>query len=48
MFKRYSCHITAHVPVTAIFRLKSRFGFASDDVMDVTVAGSEKMLSRYP
>ena len=47
MFKRYSCHITAHVPVTAILRLKSRFGFAGDDVEDVTVAGSEKMLSHH-
>ena len=47
MFKRYSCHITAHVPVTAILRLKRRFGFASDDVEDVTVAGSEKMLSHH-
>jgi 2-methylcitrate dehydratase PrpD len=47
MFKRYSCHITAHVPVTAILRLKSRFGFAGNDVEDVTVAGSEKMLSHH-
>jgi 2-methylcitrate dehydratase PrpD len=47
MFKRYSCHITAHVPVTAILQLKSRFGFAADDVEDVTVAGSEKMLSHH-
>ena len=47
MFKRYSCHITAHVPVTAILRLKSRFGFVGDDVEDVTVAGSEKMLSHH-
>lgn len=47
MFKRYSCHITAHVPVTAILRLKSRFGFAGNDVEDVTVAGSEKMLNDH-
>jgi 2-methylcitrate dehydratase PrpD len=47
MFKRYSCHITAHVPVTAILALKSRFGFAADDVENVTVAGSEKMLSHH-
>jgi 2-methylcitrate dehydratase PrpD len=47
MFKRYSCHITAHVPVTAILRLKSHFGFAGDEVEDVTVAGSEKMLSHH-
>lgn len=47
LFKRYACHITAHVPVTAILRLKSRFGFAGDEVDDVTVAGSEKMLSHH-
>jgi 2-methylcitrate dehydratase PrpD len=47
MFKRYSCHITAHVPVTGMLQLKSRFGFAADDVADVTVAGSEKMLSHH-
>ena len=47
MFKRYSCHITAHVPVTAILQLKNRFGFAGDDVEDVTVAGSQKMLSHH-
>jgi 2-methylcitrate dehydratase PrpD len=47
MFKRYSCHITAHVPVTAILALKNRFGFAADDVEEVTVAGSEKMLSHH-
>jgi 2-methylcitrate dehydratase PrpD len=47
MFKRYSCHITAHVPVTAVLRLKSRFNLSGDDITDVTVAGSEKMLSHH-
>ena len=47
MFKRYSCHITAHVPVTAILQLKSRFGFNGDDVEGLTVAGGEKMLSHH-
>jgi 2-methylcitrate dehydratase PrpD len=47
MFKRYSCHITAHVPVTAVLFLKNRFGFAGGDVAEVTVAGSEKMLSHH-
>jgi 2-methylcitrate dehydratase PrpD len=47
MFKRYSCHITAHVPVTAVLQLKGRFGFAGEDVEDLTVAGSEKMLSHH-
>jgi 2-methylcitrate dehydratase PrpD len=47
MLKRYSCHITAHVPVTAVLALKDRFGFAGGDVADVTVAGGEKMLSHH-
>jgi 2-methylcitrate dehydratase PrpD len=47
LLKRYSCHITAHVPVTAILALKSRFGFTGGDVADVTVAGGEKMLSHH-
>jgi 2-methylcitrate dehydratase PrpD len=47
MLKRYSCHITAHAPVTAILGLKSRYGFKGGDVGAVTVAGSEKMLSHH-
>jgi 2-methylcitrate dehydratase PrpD len=47
MFKRYSCHITAHVPVTAVLLLKDRFGFTGSDVAELTVAGSEKMLSHH-
>ncbi|HEX4409888.1 MAG TPA: MmgE/PrpD family protein [Xanthobacteraceae bacterium] len=47
MFKRYSCHITAHVPVTAVLALKSHHGFTGDDVAGITVAGSEKMLSHH-
>ena len=45
MFKRYSCHITAHVPVTAILRLKSHFGFAGDEVEDVTVRAAKNAKS---
>ncbi len=47
MFKRYSCHITAHVPVTAVLDLKRRHGFSGADVAEITVAGSEKMLSHH-
>jgi 2-methylcitrate dehydratase PrpD len=47
MFKRYSCHITAHVPVTTILALKSRFGFSGSDVAEITVASGEKMLSHH-
>ena len=47
MFKRYSCHITAHVPVTALVGLKSRYGFVGNDVESIVVAGGEKMLSHH-
>jgi len=47
VFKRYSCHITAHVPVTAILRLKSRFGVSGNDIAEITVEGSEKMRSHH-
>jgi 2-methylcitrate dehydratase PrpD len=46
-FKRYSCHISAHVPVTAALELKARHGISGDDVATVTVAGSEKMVSHH-
>ena len=45
--KRYACHITAHVPVTAVLELKARHGIAGDDVESITVAGSEKMVSHH-
>lgn len=46
-FKRYSCHITAHVPVTAAMELKARHGIAGGDIASITVAGSEKMVSHH-
>jgi 2-methylcitrate dehydratase PrpD len=47
MLKRYACHITAHVPVTAVLQLKTRHKISGDDIADVTVAGGEKMLSHH-
>jgi 2-methylcitrate dehydratase PrpD len=46
-FKRYSCHITAHVPVTAALELKTRHAIAGDAIAAITVAGSEKMVSHH-
>jgi len=46
-FKRYSCHITAHVPVTAVLELKARHGVHGDDVAAITVEGSAKMVSHH-
>lgn len=47
MLKRYACHITAHVPVTAILDLKARHGIAGEDVAAVTVWGNEKMVTHH-
>ena len=47
MLKRYACHITAHVPVTAALELKARHGFAGADVASITVAGQDKMVSHH-
>jgi 2-methylcitrate dehydratase PrpD len=46
-FKRYPCHITAHVPVTAALALKAKHGITGADISTITVAGSEKMLSHH-
>ena len=47
MFKRYACHITAHVPVTAVLELKARHKILGDEIASITVAGSDKMLSHH-
>ena len=47
MLKRYACHITAHVPVTAILDLKAQHGITGADVASVTVWGNEKMVSHH-
>jgi 2-methylcitrate dehydratase PrpD len=46
-FKRYTCHITAHVPVTAALALKAKHGIQGADIASIVVAGSEKMLSHH-
>jgi 2-methylcitrate dehydratase PrpD len=45
--KRYACHNTAHVPVTAALELKSRHGIAGEDIESIVVASSEKMVSHH-
>ena len=47
MLKRYACHITAHVPVTAALELRAKHGFSGEDVAAVTVAGQAKMVSHH-
>ncbi len=47
MMKRYPCHITAHVPVTAVLEIKAAHGISGDDVESISVTGSEKMVSHH-
>lgn len=47
MFKRYACHITAHVPVTAALALRAEHGFSGKDVASVAIATNEKVLSHH-
>ena len=45
--KRYACHNTSHVPVTAVLALRTQHGIAGEDVEAITVASSEKMVSHH-
>ncbi len=47
MLKRYACHITAHVPVTAALELRARHGFSGADVASVGIATSDKVVSHH-
>ena len=47
MLKRYACHITAHVPVTAALELKAKHGIKGSDVASVTIASDEKVVSHH-
>lgn len=47
MLKRYACHITAHVPVTAALELRARHGFSGADVASVSIATNEKVISHH-
>jgi len=47
VLKRYACHSTAHVAVTAALELKAREGISGGDIASVRVAGSEKLVSHH-
>jgi len=47
VLKRYACHSTAHVAVTAALELKAREGISGSDIDSVRVAGSEKLVSHH-
>jgi 2-methylcitrate dehydratase PrpD len=45
--KCYPCHITAHTPVRTLVELKQQHGFAGDDIAEIRVASSEKVMSHH-
>ena len=45
--KRYSCHVTSHVPVTAALELKEKHKIQGDDIGTIAIEGSEKMFSHH-
>ena len=47
MLKRYACHITAHVPVTAALELRAKHGFQGSDVASVAISTNEKVVSHH-
>lgn len=47
MLKRYACHITAHVPVTAALELREKHGFKGSDIAAVAIAADEKVVSHH-
>jgi 2-methylcitrate dehydratase PrpD len=47
VLKRYACHSTAHVAVTAALEIKQKHGVKGDDIDSIRVAGSEKLVSHH-
>jgi 2-methylcitrate dehydratase PrpD len=45
--KRYPCHINAHAAVKAITQLQADYGFATADVEDLAITGSERMATLH-
>jgi 2-methylcitrate dehydratase PrpD len=45
--KRYACHVTSHVPVQLLRGLMEEHGFSGDDIVEVAVDASEKVVSHH-
>jgi 2-methylcitrate dehydratase PrpD len=43
-FKRYACHITAHMPVFAIEQLRAEYGFKPGDIARIVVRASQRVV----
>jgi len=46
-FKRYPCHVTAHVPVQLIRGFMEQHRFGGDDIREITVEASAKVASHH-
>jgi 2-methylcitrate dehydratase PrpD len=46
-FKRYPCHVTAHVPVQLLRGFISGHGFGGDDIGALTIEASAKVVSHH-
>jgi 2-methylcitrate dehydratase PrpD len=46
-FKRYPCHVTAHVPVQLLRGLMEQHGFGGDDIRDLAIGASDKVASHH-
>jgi 2-methylcitrate dehydratase PrpD len=46
-FKRYPCHVTAHVPVQLLRGWMAEHGFAGDDIREITIEASAKVVSHH-
>jgi 2-methylcitrate dehydratase PrpD len=46
-FKRYACHITSHVPVTAALALKTKHGIKAADIASLALAVTEEVAHHH-
>jgi 2-methylcitrate dehydratase PrpD len=46
-FKRYPCHVTAHVPVQLLRGFIESHGIAGDDIRSLSIEASDKVLSHH-
>ena len=47
LFKRFSCHITAHTPVQGILDMMAAHGFTGEDVDKIVIEGDEKIVTHH-
>jgi 2-methylcitrate dehydratase PrpD len=45
--KRYACHINAHAPIEALEKLAAQNDFDPRDIVEITVAGIEKLVTHH-